>query len=585
VILANPPFMSPKGGIKPHNRFSVQSKRSEVLFVDYMAEHLTPGGRAGIIVPEGIIFQSQTAYKDLRKMLVDTALVAVVSLPAGVFQPYSGVKTSILILDKSLAKKADAIAFIKVENDGFGLGAQRREIDKNDLPETARMLREWMGHGIHGTHGKTEKDLSGSSSVSSVCSVVGNCLIVPKEKIAANGDYNLSGERYREGTARATRYPIVQLGEVAEVVAGQSPPGESYNEAGAGVPFYQGKTVFGEMFIGAPTTWTTEPHRFAEAGVILMSVRAPVGPVNLATQRVCIGRGLAAIKPAADKLMPSYAFYFLRSQEAHIKGDAGATFASINRGQIEEIQIPLPPLDVQKAIVAEIEGYQKVIDGARAVLDNYRPHIPIHPDWPMVSIEDLAADERNGLKAGPFGSSLKKDCYVKSGYKIYGQEQVIRGDINYGDYYISEEKFRELESCKVKAGDVLISLVGTYGKILIVPDKHEPGIINPRLLKVTLDKQKILPTYFVEAFRQGTVTEQVANLSYGGTMDILSLKVLKSLRLPLPPLATQQAIVAEIEAEQALVAANRELIARFEKKIQATLARVWGEDVVPAVEA
>ena len=126
VILANPPFMSPKGGIRPHNRFSVQSKRSEVLFVDYMAEHLTPSGRAGIIVPEGIIFQSQTAYTQLRKMLVEQYLVAVVSLPAGVFNPYSGVKTSILILDKSLAKKADTIAFFMIENDGFGLGAQRR---------------------------------------------------------------------------------------------------------------------------------------------------------------------------------------------------------------------------------------------------------------------------------------------------------------------------------------------------------------------------------------------------------------------------------------------------------------------------
>ena len=75
VILANPPFMSPRGGIRPHNRFSVQSKRSEVLFVDYMAEHLTATGRAGIIVPEGIIFQSQTAYKQLRKMLVEDYLV------------------------------------------------------------------------------------------------------------------------------------------------------------------------------------------------------------------------------------------------------------------------------------------------------------------------------------------------------------------------------------------------------------------------------------------------------------------------------------------------------------------------------
>ncbi len=92
IILANPPFMSPKGGIQPHTRFSVQSKRSEVLFVDYMAEHLMPNGRAAIIVPEGIIFQSQSAYKQLRKMLVERHLVAVVSLPAGVFNPYSGVK-------------------------------------------------------------------------------------------------------------------------------------------------------------------------------------------------------------------------------------------------------------------------------------------------------------------------------------------------------------------------------------------------------------------------------------------------------------------------------------------------------------
>ncbi|MCC5808620.1 MAG: SAM-dependent DNA methyltransferase, partial [Opitutales bacterium] len=135
VILANPPFMSPKGGIKPHNRFTVQSKRSEVLFVDCIAEHLTPGGRAGVIVPEGIIFQSQTAYKNLRRMLVEDSLVAVVSLPAGVFQPYSGVKTSILFLDKTLAKQSNTIAFFKVENDGFGLGAQRRPIDKNDLPK------------------------------------------------------------------------------------------------------------------------------------------------------------------------------------------------------------------------------------------------------------------------------------------------------------------------------------------------------------------------------------------------------------------------------------------------------------------
>jgi len=103
--------------------FQFKFKRSEVLFVDYMAEHLTTNGRAGIIVPEGIIFQSQGAYKGLRKMLIKNSLVAVISLPAGCFNPYSGVKTSILILDKALAKQSDTIGFFKVENDGFGLGA------------------------------------------------------------------------------------------------------------------------------------------------------------------------------------------------------------------------------------------------------------------------------------------------------------------------------------------------------------------------------------------------------------------------------------------------------------------------------
>lgn len=143
IILANPPFMSPKGGIKSHKWFSIQAKRSEVLFVDYMAEHLTPIGRAGIIVPEGIIFQSQTAYKDLRKMLVENSLV-VVSLPAGCFNPYSGVKTSILILDKPLARQSDTIAFFKVENDGFGLGAQCHAFDKNDLPQVKAELDAYL---------------------------------------------------------------------------------------------------------------------------------------------------------------------------------------------------------------------------------------------------------------------------------------------------------------------------------------------------------------------------------------------------------------------------------------------------------
>jgi len=143
VMLANPPFMSPSGGIRPHKRFSVQANRSEVLFVDYILEHLRPNGRAGIIVPEGIIFKSATAYKALRKLLIEDGLLAVVSLPAGVFNPYAGVKTSILLFDNGLAKKTKNILFLKIQNDGYDLGAQRRKIDKNDLPQALEIIKEY----------------------------------------------------------------------------------------------------------------------------------------------------------------------------------------------------------------------------------------------------------------------------------------------------------------------------------------------------------------------------------------------------------------------------------------------------------
>jgi type I restriction enzyme M protein len=567
VILANPPFMSPKGGIKPHRRFSVQSKRSEVLFVDYMAEHLTPNGRAGIIVPEGIIFQSQGSYTELRRMLVENSLVVVISLPAGVFNPYSGVKTSILILDKSLARQAETVAFFKVESDGFGLGAQRRPIDKNDLPQTQVAIQQYLTALRNG-----ENPLTSSFVLPPSC-----FLIVPKEKIAANGDYNLSGERYREGAARATRYPIVQLGEVAEVVAGQSPPGESYNETGAGIPFYQGKTEFGQMFIGAPTTWTTDPQRFAEAGDILISVRAPVGPVNLATQRMCIGRGLAAIKPAAGKLESSYAFYFLKSQEEHIKGDAGAVFASINRGDIQKIQIPLPPLEVQKEIVAEIEGYQKVIKGARAVLDHYRPHVPIQPDWPLLRFEDAPFEIIDGDRGTNYP---KKEDFSPSGYCLFLNTKNVRPDgFSFSDMeFVTKEKDAALRKGKLRRGDVVLTTRGTIGNTGFydnsVPFDHIR--INSGMLIFRPDDSQLSGSFLFHFFQSENFRRQREAIVSGAAQPQLPIRNLNEATIPLPPLATQRAIVAEIEAEQALVAANRELINRFEKKIRATIDRIWG---------
>lgn len=252
IILANPPFMTPKGGIRPHKRFSIQANRSEVLFVDYIMEHIATDGRAGVIVPEGIIFQSANAYKALRKALVENGyLYAVVSLPAGVFNPYSGVKTSILLMDRTLAKKAKDILFVKIENDGFDLGAQRREIDKSDLPEALKILQAYQ-ESI-----RKNKDFN----LRAYCNTPLQELFhsVPKTKIAESGDYNLTGDRYRERIIHSHKdWPMVELGEIAEIISGQSPEGEYYNDKGNGLPFYQGKADFGNIYLKQPTKWTTQ---------------------------------------------------------------------------------------------------------------------------------------------------------------------------------------------------------------------------------------------------------------------------------------------------------------------------------------
>lgn len=170
--------------------------------------------------------------------------------------------------------------------------------------------------------------------------------------------------------------------------------------------------------------------------------------------------------------------------------------------------------------------------------------IPSH--WVWAGIEQVADGTRHALKAGPFGSALKKEFYTPTGYKVYGQEQVIRGDAHFGDYFISQAKFDELSTCAVKPGDLLISLVGTTGKILVLPDDAKPGIINPRLLKVSLALGSTDPAYIQLVLESPYARHFFKLNAHGGTMDVLNLGILKEFAIPIPPLAEQHEIAQRI---------------------------------------
>jgi type I restriction enzyme M protein len=562
VILANPPFMSPKGGIRPHNRFSVQSKRSEVLFVDYMAEHLTPKGRAGFIVPEGIIFQSQNAYKQLRQKLVEDYLVAVISLPAGVFQPYSGVKTSILILDRLLAKKTGTIAFFKVENDGYGLGAQRRPIEQNDLPQVQAEVKEYL------------RRISAGEPLADFQPEQG--LIVDRAKVAANGEYNLSGERYRDGGIRISVYPTLSIGEACDLIGGSTPSKQedSYWHNGT-VKWISSKHINERGFITGYELITKKAveetsTRIAPKNSTIIITRVSVGKYAFADDDYAINQDLTVlVSKNQERLAPDFIITIAPYIAKAVKhGAEGIGVRGVTRSYLSKLIIPLPPLEVQKEIVAEIEGYQKVIDGARAVIDNYRPHIPINPEWPMVELGEITKPE--------YGFTEKAS--------EQGNARFIRiSDISDNGKLLSKNpKYitltDEARDSMLEKGDILVARTGaTYGKTLIFEEDY-PSVFASFLIRLRFPKRLVQP-YFYWVFAQSELYwRQARALVTGGGQPQFNGNALKRVRVPLPSLATQQAIVAEIEAEQALVNANRELVERFEQKIQSTLSRIWGGD-------
>ncbi|MBK8296858.1 MAG: N-6 DNA methylase [Saprospiraceae bacterium] len=384
VILANPPFMSPKGGIQPHKRFSVQSNRSEVLFVDYMAEHLTLNGRAGIIVPEGIIFKSDGAYKQLRKYLIENNyLLAVVSLPAGVFNPYSGVKTSILFLDRVLAKKTDNILFAKVEADGFDLGAQRKEIGNNDLTEVLVSLHQYK-IALEST-----KEFKSESK---------NVFLIEKKKIAEKEEYNLSVDRYRENVnVKQSHFEMVAISEICEIQRGGSPrPIEQYiTEEQEGINWIK----IGDVSENAKFVLSTKEKikkeglkktRMVYDGDFILSNSMSFGRPYIVKITGAIHDGWLLLRMKdKERINQDYLYEVLRSdltKEQYERLATGGVVRNLNSELVRSVKIPLPPLNIQNAIVSKIKKYQSIINGAKEVVENYKPEFDIKENWQMMEL-------------------------------------------------------------------------------------------------------------------------------------------------------------------------------------------------------
>ena len=556
VILANPPFMSPKGGIRPHKRFSVQSNRSEVLFVDYIVEHLTQDGRAAVIVPEGIIFQSGNAYKQLRKMLVEKYLVGVISLPAGVFQPYSGVKTSILWLDKSLAKKTDKILFVKIENDGFDLGAQRRAIKANDLPEVFKNISKYK-----------------SSLLSNVKVDLTDFYLVPRRTIAESSDNNLSGERYMVKKSPITgNYPLTRLGDMCEVQSGYAFKSDLF-DVNKGFPIIRIRDI-------KPSRTNTKYNgSFSEEFVVenddlLIGMDGEFnatlwkGGKALLNQRVCRLLNYKGI-------IKEYIFRLIQEKLKEIEDKTYAvTVKHIAAKQILDIEIPLPPLSIQEEIASEIDRYQKIIDGARQVVENYQPRIDIDPAWEMVELGDVCEHITKGTT--PTTNGYK---FQDSGISFIKIENISKDGTTSKDKmsFIDEECHNNLKRSQLKENDILFSIAGTkMGITGIVDNSLIPANTN-QALSIIRSKDNFVPQFIMHYLMSENIQNQIESIKVGVAQFNLSLKQVSQILIPQVEKEIQKQIVSKIEEERRLVNANKKLIELFEQKIKDRIAKVWGE--------
>lgn len=563
VILANPPFMTPKGGIMPHSKFGVKANRAEVLFVDYMMEHLNLKGKAGFIVPEGIIFQSATAYKALRKLMVEeNYLYAVVSLPSGVFNPYAGVKTSILFFDRELAKQTQDILFVRVDKDGYDLGAQRRPIKDNDLPEAIRLLQLWQKSITSGT---IAEELNKSTQVT----------LVSKEKIAEDGEFNLTASRYQQAQDFSNcQYEMVKLGDVCKTLSGGTPlkSKENYYNPPQ-IPWVNSgdlkvrNIAKVDKFISEEGLKNSSAKIAPAKTVLVAMYGATAGQVSILDIPASTNQAVCSILPN-EKVNSIYLYYILSSKTKYLVDmSVGGAQPNISQGIIKNLQIPLPPMSVQEEIVKELDAYQAIIDGAQKIVDNWKPTFTINPDWEKVKLGEVCEIQSGGTP------SKDKEEYWNGDINWYSS-----GELN--NFYTTDSKEKitkqGLDNSNAKIfpkGSLLIGMYDTAAFKMSILDRD--AAFNQAISAVKPNK-KIQMLYLLLYFSKNK--EEYLKYRNGIRQQNLNKGFISNIEIHLPSLEEQKAIVAQIEQEEQYVEACKKLIELNKQKISNKIKSIWNCD-------
>lgn len=493
IILANPPFMTPKGGIRPHKKFAMQANRSEVLFVDYIMEHINPTtGRAAIIVPEGIIFQSATAYKALRKLLVDKSfLYGVVSLPAGIFQPYSGVKTSILLLDKSLAKKSDKILFVKIENDGFALGAQRKELTTSDLPDALNFITQYNSALRNDDHKGIDFE-----------NLPLNSLVIDKNVIAKNEEYNLSADRYRVNLVRQpAKFEMVTLGDVCTFVGGYAFKSSDLEDeqVDGQLPVIKIGNLDKEGHIDTSSIQfssynvSLEKYLIKKDDILIAMTGATVGKVAVSDRdRLLLNQRVGLIRANEELISKEFLKALLLSRRFYeycqLTAGGGAQ-GNISPTEIMNFKFPLPPLVFQMEIAGNVVLRNKIIKAAKEIVETYKPQIDKNPEWEIENLSTVV-----DFQEGP--GILAKD-FQETGTPLLrlsglGEKFATLKGCNFVSKELADTKWNHF---KLQKGDIVVSTSASFGRPSIINEETEGCLFYTGIIRFRPNSPKLDANY------------------------------------------------------------------------------------------
>ena len=349
-------------------------------------------------------------------------------------------------------------------------------------------------------------------------------------------------------------WEIKKLGEVCSITMGQSPSSDTYNDS-EGLPFFQGNADFGKIHPSI-RVYCNAPIRIADVDDILISVRAPIGAINIADCKCCIGRGLASIRNNAEVANEYIYHALIANKEKLIAQGTGSTFKSIGKEALKELSIPVPPREEQERIVEELDCLSGVIEKKREQLREldalaqsifytmFGAPITNEKGWEVKKLEELC-DIINGFA---FPSSDFADCNPIKVIKItnVGVNEFISDDSSLPDDY------NNMEGCKVHTGDIVIALtrtiISTGVKLAIVPNEYNESLVNQRVAAI-LANDRIVSRRFIYSFL-GTdfVRQYILQKATALMQPNLSIRDLRDMPTIYPPLALQHEFADKIEA-------------------------------------